>query len=76
MWEISKVSGSRETAKAKLAELKKVPQPIKDFVAAQIDAMPAQCASVTVDAFSQDIANATQLTTTRNIQIAIRGIHA
>jgi hypothetical protein len=75
MWQLSKLSGSRASVKEKLAT-SEAPAAAKDFIASQVDALPTDCSVVIVDAFSQVITSAAQLSTTINCQVTVKGIRA
>lgn len=71
-WNTYNLKGTRDAVKEKLSQDAKLPQPAKDFLSAEIDALPAECTHVVVNAYGQ--AHAQGHGTMRNIQVTVAGV--
>lgn len=77
-WNLPEIRGSRDACKQKLAavkdEKKPLPQPVKDFIVAQIDSMPKEVTNCVITGYSQDADNRSAYAVTRNINITVVGL--
>ena len=75
MWNLFDLRGTREGAKTKLAGLKQVPEPVKAFIAGQIDDLPASYTAVSVTGFGVDhVVPGALPQVTRRIEVTLRGL--
>lgn len=71
-WNTYNLKGTRDTVKEKLSLDEKLPAWVKAFLAAEIDALPAECTHVVVNAYGQSHAQGHG--TMRNIQVTVAGV--
>jgi hypothetical protein len=72
-WSLYNFIASRATAKAKLDETN-LPLPARQFIASEIDALPAKIGQVELNAFSHEMTIARTGRVFRNVQITIGGV--
>lgn len=70
-WQFGKLTGTKDSIQAKVAEAK-IPQPVKDYIMAEVATLPGESFIITVTGYSADHSNPLhQSSMTRNIQITI-----
>jgi hypothetical protein len=70
-WQLSKLTGTKDTIKPKVADAK-IPQGVKDFIAAELASLTGESAIVAVTGYSADHSSSQHpQALTRNIQITI-----
>lgn len=71
-WQLSKITGSKETIKPKVSADAKLSQQAKDLILSEIASLPDSVSIVSVTGFSADHSNPSHKEAmTRNIQITI-----
>jgi hypothetical protein len=71
VWTLSGLRGNRDAVKAAIATAKDVPAGVRQFLAGQVDLLPADVSACRLDAYCQDVESKQSMTLTRNLQVTL-----
>jgi hypothetical protein len=73
-WNLHQIRGSREAVKAAVNKEKSVPDAVKAWICAEVDALSAEVPACRLDAYCQDLHSARDMQSKRIIQFTLTSI--